>query len=657
MSYTPFPRPNLAGSPQAVHHEIDDFQVSVSRFQDGRIPEAVFLEHRLRFGVYGQRQDGVHMMRSKLPLGLLSPEQLDAFADLTEQYSAGTAHLTTRQDIQVHFIKMETTPEVMRVLASAEMTSREACGNVVRNVCCSVNAGVAPTEAFDVTPYGMALAKYLLRHPDGQELGRKFKITLASTQDPQWNLTHFHDIGATAAVRNGKRGFHLRVGGGLGAVPHEAQVLTEFLPEEELLPVSGAILRIFARHGEKKSRARARLKFLVAAWGIERFAQAVWDERRSLPHDPQWTDFLGDLQLWTDRPTYPPHETQPEASTADESQWLRTNVYSQKQPGYASVKVRVPRGDLRPHQLRGLAKLLRTHVGDSLRIGEDQSLFIRHVALDRLLAVRQALLALELGEARAGGLGDTVTCPGADTCKLGITSPRSVARQMQPVLDRLAENPRLEKIRIKISGCPNSCSQHQVADIGLFGASKSVSGVASPHFVLLLGGLEGGFAAENAISLGTGFSATVIKIPAMHVGRAIERLCELYLEEAGQDETWGHFARRLGRQRFQSVLKPLTQIPTYEESPDYFREHGCSELFTIVRGKGECAGEVVTLADMLLARADQASDHAVALSERGAATAEITDATSRAFQVAAQALLSLEGLNNQNEYNIIAARK
>ncbi len=270
MSYLPRHRPSIVATPEAAA-SIDSFQSNLGRFLDGKVPDASFLEYRLRHGVYGQRQDGVHMMRSKLPLGLLDPEQLDAFADLTEAYAAGIAHLTTRQDIQVHFVPLSSTPELMRVLARAEMTSREACGNVVRNVCASEVAGVEPGEAFDVTPYGMALAAFLLQHPDGQSLGRKFKVSLAGSFDPRFNLAAIHDLGATAVLRDGQRGFHVRVGGGLGAVPHEAPVLTEFLPVDELLPLAQVLLRLFARHGEKEKRARARLKFLVAQWGIERF--------------------------------------------------------------------------------------------------------------------------------------------------------------------------------------------------------------------------------------------------------------------------------------------------------------------------------------------------------------------------------------------------
>lgn len=642
MTYVRLDRPSIAGDHPFVAEEIDGFGKSVERFRAGLVPEHVFLEHRLRHGVYGQRQDGVHMMRSKLPLGLIGPEQLEAFADITEKYSHGIAHLTTRQDIQVHFIPLERSPDVMRVLDQADMTSREACGNVVRNVCASTMAGVEPGEGFDVTAAGMALARFLLKIPDGQSLGRKFKITLAGSFDPRWNAGPLHDIGATAVVKDGKRGFHVVVGGGLGAVPQEARVFTEFLPEEELLPVSQAMLRVFGEHGEKKRRARARLKFLVSAWGVEKFRDEVLRVRAELPHEPAWTAWLTQQATWDDAPIHPPHGAFPAGESRDERQWLRTNVLAQKQPGYAAVRVRVPRGDLEPWQLRGLATLLRERVGDSTRIGIDQSLMIRQVALDHLLPLRAGLVALGLGGARAGGLGDTVTCPGADSCKLGITSPRAVARQMQADLDDLAADPRLERLRIHISGCPNSCAQHQVADIGFFGAAKTHEGVTAPHYMLVLGGLAGGL--HDTGVLGTGFGTTILKLPAARVGQAIRRLAEAYLRDAEQDEVFGTFARRVGRAFFKELLADLTRMPSPSEDPELYREFGKDAAFKVVRGVGECAGAVVLAADLLLADADREADLATELFASGGGQPAIRQKALKAMSLAAESLLSTVGV-------------
>ncbi|MEZ4237212.1 MAG: nitrite/sulfite reductase [Myxococcota bacterium] len=624
-------RPSIAGP--AARAELDALQDTIARYRDGRVPEAVFLEYRLRHGVYGQRQDGVHMLRSKLPLGLLSPEQLDAFADIAERYGSGVAHLTTRQDIQVHFVPLASTPDLLRVLADAEGTAREACGNVVRNVTASVDAGVAPDEAFDVTPYGMALARFLLRHPDGQSLGRKFKITLAGAFGPD-NQAAIHDLGLTAVVRDGVRGFHVRVGGGLGAVPHEAPVLAEFVPTDELLPTALAVLRVFSAHGEKAKRARARLKFLVADWGIARFREAVAAERAGLADDPVWRAF--DLDAWDDAPLAPPGEAEPPRSEA-EGAWRATNVRRQRQAGYAAVKVRVPRGDLDPAQLRGLARLVR-EVGDTLRIGVDQSLLLRWVALDRLGAVYDALGALGLAEARAGGLADPVTCPGADTCKLGITSPRRAVRAMADRLERFAADPRVALLRMHLSGCPNACAQHTIADIGLFGAARTVGGRAAPHFVVMVGGRADGLGVDG--TPGSGFALPLTKVPAARLGDAVERIVAAFVAESPADEAFGDWVRRTDRGALKATLNELQALPDDEAS---FREHGSDAPFAVRRGVGECAGEIVGLADLLMAEADGEADRAVAALEAGDAQGAQAHARA-ALSAAARALLATDGL-------------
>jgi sulfite reductase (ferredoxin) len=525
---------------------------------------------------------------------------------------------------------------------------------VVRNITAAEVSGIWPDEAFDVTPHGMALAKFLLRHPDGQSLGRKMKIHLSSTFDPDWNLSSIHDIGATAVILNGQRGFEIRVGGGLGAVPHEAQVLYEFLPEDELLPLSHAILRVFARLGEKKKRARARLKFLVAGLGLDGFRQEVEAERSALPFNSEWSAFLTqEHHPWTDTPLRPRGSVFPSSEDPEVGQWLRTNVYRQSQEGYAAVKVRVPTGDLTPTQLRGLAALLRAHVGDTARVGVDQSLLLRWVAFDRLLIVRDALAALDLARSNAGGLGDTVACPGADTCKLGITSPRAAARHVQPLLDRLAKNPRLQGIRVKISGCPNSCAQHQVADIGFFGAARTVNGVTAPHFMLILGGMRGGLGAGD--KLGDGFGTPLIKVPALRVGDAIETLLGTYLERSEPGEAFGTFARRLGRRELKGLLQSLTDLPAPDVAPEFYREPGSTETFTVRRGVGECAGEVIDLADLLLADADREAEQALDLFESEGDTGAIVARSQKAMTLAARALLSLDGLTNPDAFDPVDA--
>lgn len=634
-------RSSIAGPHAIVRAELADFATAIERFRAGKIPEASFLELRLRHGVYGQRQDGVHMIRSKLPLGLLAADQLDAFADLTEAYASGVAHLTTRQDIQVHFVPLTQTPDLMRVLADAELTSREACGNVVRNVTATETAGIEPTEAFDVTGYGMALAQFLLRHPDGQSLGRKFKITLSGSFDPFFNQGPIHDLGATAVVKDGVRGFHVLVGGGLGPVPHEAQLLTEFTPATELLPVALSVLRVFSRHGEKKNRAKARLKFLVAKWGIDEFRRAVFEERAQIAREgiDVGLDLLAEHTdgRWDDQPLLEPEGAFPAATEPEAAAWLRTNVLRQSQPGYAAVRVRVPRGDLSPDQLRGLARVLRAHTGDTLRLVADQSILIRFVPYGRLLAVRAALQDLGLGRAGAGGLSDPVTCPGADSCKLGITSPRGVARHIEPLLDRLAEDQRLERLRIKISGCPNSCVQQQTADIGLFGAARTVGAQVAPHYILFVGGRPGG---HRELSDDSGYGVNVARVPALKVGAVIERLTTTYLERAEPRESFADWSRRCGRGGLQALVADLLHVPTPEEDPTYYREVGVETPFEVVRGTGECAGKAVLASDLFLVEADQKTEATAAALDRKAAPAEIRRLALEAMVLAAKALIS-----------------
>jgi sulfite reductase beta subunit-like hemoprotein len=644
-------RRSIAGEHAFVLEEIREYEVSVHRFLEGKVPEPVFLESRLRHGIYGQRQDGVHMVRSKLPLGLISPEQLEAFADIAETWGNGVSHLTTRQDIQLHFVPLTDTPELMRVLDAAEMTSREACGNVVRNVCASPLAGVEPGEAFDVTSYGMAAARFLLRIPDGQSLGRKFKVTFSGTWDRRFNLGALHDVGLTAQLRDGQRGFHVVVGGGLGAVPHEAKVFAEFLPVEELLPTMRAIVKVFATHGEKQKRARARMKFLVADWGIDRFRDEVLAVRAGFAPDPVWTSLLADVDAYDDLPRHPPGGLLPAPRDADDARWLRTNVVAQRQDGYVAVNVRVPQGDLSPAQLRGLATLLRAEVGDTTRVGTDQSLWIRWVSTDRIFALRDGLRALGLGDAVAGGLGDTVTCPGADTCKLGITTPRSLARQMQAELDALARSPKLEKLRIHVSGCPNACAQHHIGDIGLFGAARTIDGVTAPHFMLLLGGLAGGRHEEVD---GDGFGATVIKLPAFRVGEAVTRLARAYEAEAADDEPFGRWVRRNGRARYKALLEDLVEIPPPSVAPHLYVEHGKEgQAFKIVRGTGECAGAVVLQGDLLLMDADRLADAAVGLLDDDADPEVIRATALGAFDKAARALLSSQGVTDPADDDVL----
>ncbi|MBV9505050.1 MAG: nitrite/sulfite reductase, partial [Acidobacteriia bacterium] len=382
--------------PQPLAGELDKFENEVLLKKQGKIDDKIFAETRLRRGSYGQRydngqrHDGVEtrklsfptentkgpgtmwdapgMQRIKIPYGGLNARQLEVLAELAEEYSDGIGHITTRQDFQLHFVDIEDTPALMRRLAAAGITTREACGNTVRNVTGCPIAGVCRTEAFDVTPYAKALTYFLLGHPDTQDFGRKFKISFSGCAEEACALAHLHDIGTVAAVRDGKRGFTFYVGGGLGTVPQQAKLFEDFVPEEELLPMAQAIARVFARLGEKKNRNTARLKFVIQKIGLEEFRRVVMEERKTLTPDPRWTEYLKNVPDWLEEPRKPAALLQISGPADIEfERWRATNAYEQKQPGYVTVTITLPLGDITSDQLRAVADIARKYIRETVR--------------------------------------------------------------------------------------------------------------------------------------------------------------------------------------------------------------------------------------------------------------------------------------------------
>ena len=419
----------LAGKiPADMAEEIDAFETQIHLRKQGKMEEKLFAETRLRRGAYGQRYDNGQrfdgtqtqqllfpehetkgpdtfwhapgMMRIKIPFGGLTAVQMEVLADLAEEYSEEILHITTRQDFQIHFIHIEDTPDLMRRLSAVGITTREACGNSVRNVTACPLSGVCRTETFDVTPYAQAIMSFLLGHPDCQDFGRKFKIAFSGCEHEACGLANMHDMGGVGMVKTvdgvEKRGFKLYVGGGLGAVPHQAQLFNEFVPVEELLPISQAIARVFARLGEKKNRNRARIKFLIAKLGIEEFRRLVHEERAILPEDPQWTAFLDDLTV-TDEEQLKPGQPLNGAETSEGfAEWYRTNVYQQRQAGYVVATVALPLGDITSHQLRALADISRRFVKETTRTTVEQNMVLRWVSETDLPQLYDELLALGL---------------------------------------------------------------------------------------------------------------------------------------------------------------------------------------------------------------------------------------------------------------------
>ena len=624
----------LAGRmPERLAREIDAYETDVALRKQGKIDERVFGETRLRRGAYGQRYDngqrydgravrklaypsgeltkGPHtlwdapgMQRIKLPFGGVTPEQLEVVAELAEEYSAGVAHVTTRQDFQLHFVHIEDTPSLMRRLAAVGVTTREACGNTVRNVTACPIAGVCRTQAFDVTPYAKALAYFLLGHPDTQEFGRKFKIAFSGCRDEACGLARMHDIGAIAAVREAegkqKRGFTLLVGGGLGTVPQQAKVFAEFLPEEELLPVAQAICRVFARLGEKKNRNTARLKFLVNKLGIEEFRRLVAEERASLPPDERWTAYLHEI------PREDPPGARAELLPAEAlgcngfAAWRASNVYPQRQAGFAAVTVTLPLGDISAAQLRVLADIARRFGRGEVRLTVEQNAVVRWVRESDLAAVYAELKAAGLGEGGAGTITDITACPGTDTCKLGIASSRGLAGELRRrfagpggELDEAVRN-----LHVKISGCFNSCGHHHLADLGFYGVSRNKDAYTVPHFQVVIGGQW----RDNGGAYGLAIGAA----PSKRIPLVVARFTERFVRERTDGESFQAFAGRIGKAACKEMIEDLLEVPSHSEDPSFYSDWGDPREFTTGdRSTGEGAGIMVSKFDFRMAACER----------------------------------------------------
>ncbi|MCC6215900.1 MAG: nitrite/sulfite reductase [Polyangiaceae bacterium] len=623
----------LAGSiPEALGAEIEVFETQIGLRKLGRIDEKLFAETRLRRGVYGQRydngqrHDGVEsqslafpladltkgpqtkwdapgMQRIKVPMGKLSSRQLEVMAELAEEYSDGILHVTTRQDVQLHHVHIEDTPDLMRRLAAVGITTREACGNSVRNVTACICAGTCRTEAFDVMPYAKAVTWFLLGHDDVQDMGRKFKISFSGCKTEPCGLASFHDIGLIARTREidgaTRRGFELVVGGGLGAVPYAAQLLSDWVTEEELLPTCQAICRVFARLGEKENRMRARFKFLVVKLGIAEIRRLVAEEREKLRPDPRWVSYLSHLGELDEAPL--PEPVAPATPEAEGfARWRATNVKPQRQPGFALVFVRLPLGDFTSDQARGVASLVRRFTTETLRTTVEQNLALRWVHDADLPALHAELVALGLAAPGANGLEDVVSCPGTDTCKLGISSSRGLAAVLAERLGG-AESQRsadTSALRVKVSGCFNSCGQHHVADLGFLGVSRNVDGRRVPHFQVVVGGEW----ANNAGSFGLAIGA----VPSKNVPAVVDELTGRYERERQPGESFRAFVQRIGKKEIRASLERFMAVPSYQQDPSYYRDWGDPREYTIGDiGVGECAGEVVSFVAFGLAAAER----------------------------------------------------
>ncbi len=617
------------GLPKVVREELDEYEGKVEDYLAGLVGEIKFQKYRLQLGTYAQRQEGVQMQRIKIPFGGLSSDQVRRLADVADKYAGGFIHLTTRQDVQLYFITIRNVPNMMRELADAGITTREACGNTVRNVTACHQAGVSPTSSFDVTPYAEAFKNFMLRNPICQNMGRKFKVCFEGCQDVDHAGVRIHDLGFRARVRevDGKqqRGFQVYVGGGLGGSPSLGVLWTDFLPVEDMLSFSAAVIRVFDRYGERKVRMKARMKFLVRSLGWEEFRKRVEEEWASLKVDPSWNDFLKTIPENETPPAYNPDliPAAPEGIENDPGyiEWKELNVLPHALPDYAMVNIRIHLGDILSDKARAVAEIADVFSAGEVRVTILQNLILRWVPKSALPALYAALRDADLAETGADTFKDVVACPGADTCRLGITSAKGLAGELtNRMTNGLAQYKELTKdLRIKISGCPNSCAQHVVASIGFQGASLTKDGRNVPAEQVFIGG---GLYGDD-----TRLATSIIKVPTRNAPKVVKHLIELYKNEREGDEHFDIVMERLGRDRIKDEITQFTDIPSFEEDPSFYEDWGHeNKKFELLKGmKGECAGATVEEKIPEFATAQKRIQQAEALLTHGEYAASIRE--------------------------------
>lgn len=592
--------------PTEDQKDIEELKQRIDGFYSGKEDEERFKLYRLTRGVYGQRQFGVQMFRTKIPYGKITTAQLKALADISKQYTNGNLHLTTRQNVQMHFVKLSDSPLIWEDLAAAGLTAREACGNTVRNITASPTAGIDPEEPFDVAPYVQATFEYFLRNPICQEMGRKIKPAFSSSERDS-AYTYFHDFGFIPRLREHegelRRGFKVVIGGGLGAVGAIAQTVYEFLPDDQIIPFMEACIRVFDRYGEREKRMKARMKFLIKKMGVEAFMKLAKEEWPSLPQ--QSVPITPEPEA-----IHLPDAPQGRSEIKDQEhyqRWLVLNTFRQKQEGFYAVQVKVPRGDIHARIARPLADLVKAYAADDIRITVQQGLLLRFVRPEALPFLYNGLVELGLADLGADSIADVTSCPGTDTCALGVTNSTGLASKLEEVLleeyDELLET---SDIRIKISGCMNSCGQHMAAQIGLHGSSIKTGAQVLPAMQVVLGG---GVAPE-----GEGFIAQkVIKLPTKRIPQALRALLDDFRSNGTAGQRFNEYFQEQGKRYFYTLLKPLAE--TDDLSPEDYFDWGQDEAYRQEIGVGECAGVTLDVIGTILGEAQvkyQLAEEAIA---------------------------------------------
>ena len=580
-----------------VEKDILELEKKINAFNNQKIDDEKFRSLRLARGVYGQRQHGVQMIRIKLPLGQFTAKQLIRMAVVSDQYASSNLHITTRQDIQLHYVPLDRTPELWTELEKDQITLREACGNTVRNVTASVYAGVDPDEAFDVTPYAYAFYEYFLRNPICQDMGRKFKAAFSSAASDQ-ALTFIHDLGFIPVIKKGKRGFRVMLGGGIGSQPVEANEVFSFLEADRMIPFSEAVIRVFDRHGERNKRNKARLKFLVKEIGLTTFLEWVAEEENSLL---QKTYPIAVYDRDLKEPLYSERETI-KLDTKEFNLWKKTNLFKQKQAGYFSVGLPIEVGDISSSKARELAKVMLDFTRDDNRFSLGQSILLRDVEEGHLPALYTRLKENNLHRSGFHKLNDIVACPGTDTCNLGIASSMGLAKVLQQLIETEFHT-LIEKydLNIKISGCMNACGQHTLAHIGFQGMTVKANENIAPATQILLGG--------GVLGNGTGrFADKVLKVPAKRTPEVLRWILNDYDTERKSEEDFFAYYDRRTKDYFYQNLKHYSDVTNLKDSD--LIDWGVKEKYKKEIGIGECAGVTIDLVQTLLFDAKESFDWA-----------------------------------------------
>lgn len=590
-----------------VQQDILDLEKKIREFRDGKANEDKFKSLRLARGVYGQRQAGVQMVRIKLPFGKVTSEQLHRISDVSDEYSTGRLHITTRQDIQIHHVSLDRTPQLWAQLERDAITIREACGNTVRNITASPTAGIDVNEPFDVSPYAHATFQFFLRNPICQEMGRKFKISFSASEEDS-ALSYMHDLGFIAKLKDGKRGFKVLLGGGLGSQPRHADVLYEFFDAKEIIALIERVIRVFDRYGERTKRMKARMKFLINDIGKEAFMDLVAEQEKALSKEK--VEF--DLASFETEPLLQ-HVEIPQVEIENKKEyetWKSTNLVPQKQKGLFAVGIRVPLGDFYTGTARKIADLIKEYAGNELRFTLRQNILIRHVREELLPFFYTQLKEWGLAETGYDKTIDITACPGTDTCNLGISSSTGIASVLEDVLKE--EYPQFvhgNDISIKISGCMNACGQHNMAEIGLQGMSMKIGKVVAPALQILLGG--------GVLGDGKGhFSDKVIKVPSKRGPEALRVLLNDFEAESNLGERYTQYYQRQGKTYFYDLLKNLADTSNLTEND--FIDWGHEKPYIRAIGVGECAGVVIDLIATLLFESEEKIDNAKSALEREA---------------------------------------